>query len=72
MLSSLLLSFTLQALLFYLNRPFTAFTTSRKMTLTCEASQYGAFLVCLQAHSRTALSLSGVKNRGEMLGALDL
>ena len=53
----------------HLNTPFTFFTTSWKITLKCEPSQYGAFLVCLQAHSMTALSLSGVKRRGEKLGA---
>lgn len=56
----------------HLKMPFTNFTTSRKMTFKCEPSQYGAFFVVLQAHSRTALSLSGVKSRGEMPGALDL
>ena len=56
----------------HLKMPFTDFTTSWKMTLKCEPSQYGAFLVCLQAHSMTVLSLSGVKRRGGILGALDL
>lgn len=56
----------------HLKTPFTDFTTSRKMTFRCEPSQYGAFLVSLQAHSKTVLFLSGVKRRGEMLGAFVL
>lgn len=53
----------------HLKTPFTDLTKSRKMTLKCEPSQYGAFLVCLQAHSKTVPSFSGVKRRGRMLGA---
>lgn len=53
-----------------LKRPFTDFFTSLKMTLKCEPSQYGGFLVSLHAHSKTALLFSGVKRSGEMLGAL--
>lgn len=56
----------------HLKTPFTDFTTSRKMTLKCEPSQYGAFLVSLQAQSMTVLSFSGLKRSGEMLGALAL
>lgn len=50
--------------------PFTDFFISLKMTLKCEPSQYGGFLVSLHAHSMTVLLFSGVKRRGEMLGAL--
>lgn len=55
-----------------LKTPLTDFITSWKMTLKCEPSQYGGFLVSLHAHSMTALLFSGVKRRGAMLGALVL
>lgn len=56
----------------HLKTPFTDFNTSLKMTLKCEPSQYGAFLVSLHAHNMTVLSLSGLKRSGAMLGALVL
>jgi len=56
----------------YLKTPFMDIIKSWKMTLKCEPSQYGGPLVCLQAQSMTVRSLSGVKRRGEMLGAFDL
>lgn len=56
----------------HLKTPFTDFTTSLKMTLKCEPSQYGAFLVSLQAQSMTVLSFSRLKRSGVMLGALVL
>lgn len=52
--------------------PLTDFFISWKMTLKCEPSQYGGFLVSLHAHSMTVLLFSGVKRRGAMLGALVL
>lgn len=55
-----------------LKTPLTDFFISWKMTLKCEPSQYGGFLVSLHAHSMTALLFSGVKRRGAMLGALVL